>query len=75
MAKLEKIEKKVQQYFLAEEERLTSQGEESRLKYFRKIKENRQNCWKDLHTIRCLKTGRCAPSSGLARTEFLGIGI
>ncbi len=39
MAKLEKIEKKVQQYFLAEEERLTSQGEESRLKYFRKIKE------------------------------------
>ena len=39
MAKLEKIEKKVQQYFLAEEERLASQGEESRLEYFRKIKE------------------------------------
>ena len=39
MAKLEKIEKKVQQYFLAEEERLISQGEESRLEYFRKMQE------------------------------------
>ena len=39
MAKIEKIEKKVQQYFLAEEERLISQGEESRLEYFRKMQE------------------------------------
>ena len=39
MEKFEEIEKKVQQYFLAEEERLTRQGEESRLEYFRKIQE------------------------------------
>lgn len=39
MEKFEEIEKKVQQYFLAEEERLTRQGEESRLEYFRKILE------------------------------------
>lgn len=39
MEKFEEIEKKVQQYFLAEEERLTRQGEESRLEYFRKMQE------------------------------------
>lgn len=36
---LKKSKKKVQQYFLAEEERLISQGEESRLEYFRKMQE------------------------------------
>lgn len=39
METLEEIEKKVQRYFLAEEERLISQGEESRLEYFREMQE------------------------------------
>ena len=46
MEKFEEIEKKVQQYFLAEEERLTRQGEESRLEYFRKMQEKSGLLWK-----------------------------
>ena len=75
MEKFEEIEKKYNSISLRKKSGLQGKVKNPVWNISGKYKKNRQNCLQDLRAIRCLKTGRCAPSSGSARTGSPGIGI